>query len=88
MAIDFVNEIWQELKRHISTADRAEAVDSMINILIDNDHSPEQIRDAFKSDADVKRALTSYLADAEEDELDEESESESEYEYEDDDYDN
>ena len=87
MAIDFVNEIWQELKRHISTADRAEAVDSMINILIDNDHSPEQIRDAFKSDADVKRALTNYLADAEEEEeLDEESESE--YEYEDDDYDN
>jgi len=87
MAIDFVNEIWQELKRHISTADRAEAVDSMINILIDNDHSPEQIRDAFKNDADVKRALTNYLADAEE-ESDDESESESEYEYEDDDYDN
>ena len=87
MSIDFVNEIWQELKRHISTADRAEAVDSMINILIDNDHSPEQIRDAFKNDADAKRALTNYLAD-QEDDSDEESESESEYEYEDDEYDN
>lgn len=32
MAIDFVNEICQKLKRHISTADRTEAVDSMINI--------------------------------------------------------
>ena len=85
MTIDFVNEIWQELKRHISTADRAEAVDSMINILIDNDHSPEQIRDAFKNDADAKRALKNYLADQEEDP---DEESESEYEYEDDEYDN
>jgi|LakMenE01Jun11ns_1017448.scaffolds.fasta_scaffold9952682_8 hypothetical protein len=32
MTIDFVNKIYQELKRHISTADQTEAVDSMINI--------------------------------------------------------
>ena len=73
MAADLVHEVWQELKRHISTADRAEAAESLINILIDNDYDADQIRDAFKGDNDVKRALQSFLDDAEED-LDEEDE--------------
>lgn len=69
MAVDIVHEVWQELKRHITTTDRAEAADSLINVLIDNDYDAEQIRDAFKGDNDVKRALQSFLDDAE-DELD------------------
>ena len=71
MAVDIVYEIWQELKRHISTGDRSEAADSLVNVLIDNDYDADQIRDAFKSDTDVKRALQSFLDDIEED-LDEE----------------
>lgn len=67
MAVDIVHEVWQELKRHISTADRAEAADALVNLLIDNDYDAEQIRDAFKGDNDVKRALQSFLDDAEED---------------------
>ena len=73
MAADLVYEVWQELKRHITTADRAEAADSLVNVLIDNDYDADQIRDAFKGDNDVKRALQSFLDDAEED-LDEEDE--------------
>ena len=73
MAVDIVYEVWQELKRHISTGDRAEAADSLVNLLIDNDYDADQIRDAFKGDNDVKRALQSFLDDAEED-LDEEDE--------------
>jgi hypothetical protein len=73
MAVDIVYEIWQELKRHISTGDRSEAADSLVNVLIDNDYDADQIRDAFKGDNDVKRALQSFLDDAEED-LDEEDE--------------
>lgn len=75
MAVDIVYEIWKELKRHITTADRAEAADSLVNVLIDNDYDADQIRDAFKGDNDVKRALQSFLDDAEED-LDEEDEEE------------
>ena len=71
MAADLVHEVWQELKRHIGTGDRAEAAEGLINVLIDNDYDAEQIRDAFKGDGDVKRALQSFLDDAEED-LDEE----------------
>lgn len=73
MAVDIVYEVWQELKRHISTSDRVEAADSLVNVLIDNDYDADQIRDAFKGDNDVKRALQSFLDDAEED-LDEEEE--------------
>ena len=36
MAVDIVYEVWQELKRHISTGDRAEAADSLVNVLVDN----------------------------------------------------
>ena len=39
----------------------------MVNVLIDNDYDAEDIRSAFKGDTDVKRALESYLDDAEED---------------------
>lgn len=73
MAVDLASDIWQELKRYIGSTDRSEAADTLINILIDNDYDAEQIRDAFKGDHDVKRALQSYLDDAEED-LDEEEE--------------
>ena len=80
MAVDLVYEVWQELRHHIQTADRADAADSLVNLLIDNDYDAEDIRAAFKGDNDVKRALQSYLDDAEE-ELDEEDEDDYDDEY-------
>jgi hypothetical protein len=42
-------------------------------VLIDNDVAADEIRDTFKGDAEVRRALTSYLKDhADEDEEDDE----------------
>jgi len=67
MSVDVAYDIWTELRRFLSTPDRAEAADSLVNVLIDNDYDAEDIRSAFKGDADVKRALQSYLDDAEED---------------------
>ena len=55
------NEIWSELKRYVNTVDRAEAAETVIAILIDHDSDVEDIRDAFKGDADIKKALTAYL---------------------------
>ena len=75
MAVDLSHDLWNELKRYISTVDRADAADSLVSVLIDNDYDAEQIRSAFKSDTDIKRALQSYLDD-EEEELDEEEEDE------------
>lgn len=55
------SEIWGELKRFVNTVDRAEAAETVVQILMDNDSDVEDIRDAFKGDSDIKRALTSYL---------------------------
>lgn len=67
MSVDVASDIWSELKRFMSTPDRAEAADSLVAVLIDNDYDAEEIRTAFKNDPDVKNALHSYLDDVEED---------------------
>ena len=78
MAVELANEIWSELKRYINTVDRDEAAETLVSVLIDNDIGADEIKTAFKSDSDVKKALTSYLRDH--DEVEEE-------EFEDEDYD-
>ena len=55
------SEIWSELKRYVNTVDRADAAETIVSILIDHDSDVEDIRDAFKNDSDIKRALTVYL---------------------------
>ena len=61
MTETIASEIWSELKRYVNTVDRAEAAETIVSILIDHDSDVEDIRDAFKGDSDVKRALTVYL---------------------------
>jgi hypothetical protein len=61
MTSEVASEIWGELKRYVNTVDRAEAAETLVAVLIDHDESAEDIRDAFKNDADVKRALATYL---------------------------
>jgi hypothetical protein len=71
MSVDLSREIWNEIKRYVNTVDRADAAETLINVLIDNDVDADEIRDVFKGDTEVKRALTSYLKDHEEDHDDE-----------------
>jgi hypothetical protein len=61
MSESIAAEIWGELKRYVNTVDRAEAAETVIQILMDNDSDVENIRNAFKGDSDIKRALTAYL---------------------------
>ncbi len=80
MPLDLASEIWSELKRHISTVDRGEAAENIVNVMIDNGYDSAEIRDAFKGDSDIKNVLSAYLDDQEEEE-------EEEYEdYEEDEY--
>jgi hypothetical protein len=82
------SEIWGELKRFVNTVDRAEAAEIVIQILMDNDSDVEDIRDAFKGDTDIKRALTAYL-DNDKDYVEEEDEEPEDEDYnEDDDWEN
>jgi len=56
-----ISEIWSELKRYVNTVDRADAAETIVSILIDHDSDVDDIREAFKGDSDIKRALTVYL---------------------------
>jgi predicted metal-binding transcription factor (methanogenesis marker protein 9) len=76
MPASLANEIWSELKRYINTVDRAEAAETMVSVLIDNDVAADEIRSAFKTDSDIKKALTSYLKDHEDDDTDDEDDDE------------
>jgi hypothetical protein len=68
MSVELSKEIWDELKRHVNVVDRAEAAETLVSVLIDNDVDADEIRTTFKSDSEVKRALTHYLKDHEEEE--------------------
>jgi hypothetical protein len=84
MSADLSKEIWNELKRYVNPQDRNEAAETLVSVLIDNDVSADEIRDAFKGNTEVKRALTSYLkdhADDEEDEDDDQYNDEEEEDY-------
>ena len=61
MYLTVMSEVWDEIKRYVNTVDRPEAAETLVSLLIDNDSDPEDIRDAFKGDADVRRALAEYL---------------------------
>ena len=83
MSVELAKEMWDELKRYVNTVDRAEAAETLVSVLIDNDVDADEIKDAFKSDSEVKRALAHYLKDHEEED---EEEDEDESWEEDDDY--
>jgi hypothetical protein len=71
MSADLSKEIWNELKRYVNPQDRNEAAETLVSVLIDNDVGADEIKDTFKSDSEVKRALAHYLKDHEEEEDDE-----------------
>lgn len=87
MSVDLVKEVWAELKRHINTVDRAEAADTLVSVLVDNDVDIEDIRESFKGDSEIKRAITSYIKDHDLNDSDDEDEDEDEWEDEDEDED-
>jgi hypothetical protein len=85
MSVDLAREIWNELKRYVNSVDKDEAAETLVNVLIDNDIDADDIKDTFKTETEVKRALTSYLKDHQDEEDDDEDEEDFEYD-EDDDY--
>jgi hypothetical protein len=72
MSVELSKEIWNELKRYVNVVDRNEAAETLVSVLIDNDANADEIKSIFKSDSEVKRALTSYLKDHEDHEDDDE----------------
>jgi hypothetical protein len=56
-----VSELWYELKRHIPASDRADAAETVVAVLVNNDEDIDDIKTAFKSDREIKTALMAYL---------------------------
>ena len=83
MSVELAKEIWDEIRRYVNTVDRAEAAETLVAVLIDNDVAADEIKEVFKSDGEVKRALASYLKDHADDEEEDDYEDD---EDEDDDY--
>jgi hypothetical protein len=77
MSVELSKEIWDELKRYVNVVDRDEAAETLVSVLIDNDAGADEIKSVFKTDSEVKRALTSYLKDHE-DEIDEDDDDDDE----------
>ena len=80
MSAEVASEIWGELKRYVNVVDRMDAAESIVAILIDHDHDVDEIREAFKGDSDIKKALTAYL-DNDKDYVEEEEEFDDEDNY-------
>ena len=68
MSVDLAAAVWEELKRYVSTLDRTEAADAMVNLLIDSNFDADEIRNAFRSDSEIKKALNAYISDRSDDE--------------------
>jgi len=86
MSVELTKEIWDELKRYINPQDWSDAAETLVSVLVDNDAAADEIKNTFKNDTEVKRALTSYLkdhADEEEDDDDEDLHNDDDDDYED-----
>ena len=76
MSLAFTAEIWDALRTHIDFNDRSDAADTLINLLIDNNYETDDIKDAFKGDKEMLKALKGYAE--QHDEIDEDYEEEDE----------
>jgi len=78
-AVAVASEMWSELKRYVNTVDRDEAAETVVAILIENVCDVDDIKETFKSEPVIKRALTAYLDDDKSYEDEEEVEEEEDY---------
>lgn len=68
MSVDLAQAVWDELKRYIGPLDRTEAADTLVNLLVDSNFDADEIRNSFKGDVEVKRALQVHLDDHDDEE--------------------
>lgn len=61
MDLDFVSEVWEVLRSHIDFNERSDAADALITLLIENNYEPEDIKESFRGDKDISKALKYYI---------------------------
>lgn len=61
MSLDLISEVWETLRYHIDLNERSEAADNLINLLIDNNCEPDEIKNAFRGNKEITKALKYYV---------------------------
>lgn len=77
-------ELWQEIKPFFATSDRPEAAETFVNVLIDNDMDPKELKKAFKKDGNILNALGLHDDISDYEDTDEDDDDEDELDFEDD----
>ena len=77
MSLEIVAEVWDALNSHIDLSERGEAADTLVDLLIDHNYEPDDIKTSFRGNKTVLKALTAYMedhdAEVEDDDYDDES---------------
>jgi hypothetical protein len=60
MDLAIISEIWDSLRNHIDFNDRSDASDAIVNLLIEHNYEPDDIKEAFRGDKDISVALKYY----------------------------
>lgn len=61
MSVGLIHEVWKTLKASIEIGDPDGAAELLVNYLIEEDYSPNEIKNTFKGDSYIKGALEFYL---------------------------
>jgi len=75
MSLTLISEAWDALRQHIQMADKSDAADTLVNLLIDNGYDVDEIKENFRGDKDIANALVyfseqdDYTEDYEDDDL-------------------
>lgn len=66
MSITVIAEVWRALKFEIDGSNLSEAAETLVNVLIENDFEPAEIKEAFRRETEVVQALRDYNSQFEE----------------------
>lgn len=57
MSLSVIAEFWSAIKPFFATSDRPEAAEILVNILVENDFDPKEIKKVFGKDGNIINAL-------------------------------
>jgi hypothetical protein len=66
MNLDFVSNVWDGIKPYIAATDIDEVADLVVNLCIDNDFDVSEIKEAFRGDKEIIKALKAFTDQSEE----------------------
>ena len=53
MSLSLISEVWDALRQHIQLADKGDAADTLVNLLVDNGFDVDEIKENFRGDKEI-----------------------------------